>query len=297
MSISATLRLVLVMGLWAGCFPIITLGLEMAPHLAFATMRAALAGLCLILIGAVFGRSIPTGRRTWFLIAVTGFGATGLGFLGMFHAAEYVSPGIATVIANVQPLLTVILAFFILNEGLGLIGIAGIALGFVGILVIASPGFSGGITQGYTLGIAYIALAAFGVAIGNVAIKQLPQHVDGAMAMGFQLLIGSIPLAALSITSEVPRSIVWTGEFVIVLVILSTLGTSMVFWLWFSVLREVDLSRAVAFTFLVPLFGLLIGGTLFDERLGWIEITGAALILTGILAVQFSSTLQKQRPA
>lgn len=30
------------------------------------------------------------------------FGATTLGFLGMFHAAEFVSPGLATIIANAQ---------------------------------------------------------------------------------------------------------------------------------------------------------------------------------------------------
>lgn len=294
MTLSATLRLVVVMILWAGCFPIITLGLDMAPHLAFAAMRAALAGVCLILIGMVFRRPLPTGRRTWILIAVTGFGATGLGFLGMFHAAEYVSPGIATVIANSQPLLTVILAYLFLDEGLGHIGIAGIVLGFFGIVVIASPGLSGGFPQEYALGIAYIALAALGVAIGNVAIKQLPQHVDGVMAMGFQLLIGSLPLAALSLSTEAPRAMTWTGEFVIALITLSTFGTSLVFWLWFSVLREVALSRAVAFTFLVPIFGLIIGRTLFDERLGWIEITGAMLILIGILAVQFAGTLRER---
>ena len=276
--------------LWAGCFPIITLGLDMAPHITFATMRAVLAGLCLILIGTILRRPLPSGKHTWFLISVIGFGATGLGFLGMFHAAEYVSPGIATVIANSQPLLTVILAYFFLNEGLGPFSIAGIVLGFVGIIVIASPGLSGGFTQQYALGIAYIALAALGVAIGNVAIKQLPQHVDGVMAMGFQLLIGSLPLAALSLSTEAPRAMIWTGEFVIVLVTLSTLGTSVAFWLWFSVLREVALSRAVAFTFLVPVFGLIIGRTLFDERPGWIEITGAILILTGILAVHRYAT-------
>lgn len=297
MTISTTLRLVLVMILWAGCFPFITLGLDMAPHLAFATMRALLAGLCLVLIGTMLRRPLPTGRRTWFLISVIGFGATGLGFLGMFHAAEYVSPGVATVIANTQPLLTVILAYFFLNEGLGLIGLAGIVLGFLGIVAIASPGMSGGSTQDYALGVAYIGLAAIGVAIGNVAIKQLPQQVDGVMAMGFQLLIGSIPLAALSVSTEASQSMVWTGEFLIILTVLSTFGTSIVFWLWFSVLQEVALSRAVAFTFLVPLFGLVIGRTLFNERLGWIEVIGATLILTGILAVQFAGISRERKTA
>lgn len=297
MTVNAALRLVLVMILWAGCFPLITLGLDLAPHLAFATMRAVLAGVCLIAIGLMLGRPVPRGKRTWLLISVTGLGATTLGFLGMFHAAEFVSPGIATVVANSQPLLTVMLAYLFLSERLGPIGIGGIVLGFVGILVIASPGLTGGNVPGYTLGIAYIALAAGGVAVANIAIKSLSNDVDGIMAMGFQLLIGAAPLAALSLSTENWQSIGWTGEFVIVLVVLSTFGTSLVFWLWFSVLQEVALCHATAFTFLVPLFGLAIGRALFDEQLGRFDILGASLILAGILAVQIANFHRVAKPA
>lgn len=297
MTVSTALRLVLVMILWAGCFPLITLGLDMAPHLAFATLRAALAGFVLILIGTLLHRPLPSGKHSWGLVTVTGLGATTLGFLGMFHAAEYVSPGIASVIANSQPLLTVSLAYLFLDERIGSIGIAGIVTGFLGILAIASPGLSGGGAQSYALGIAYIILAAVGVAIGNIAIKRLPDDIDGIMAMGFQLLIGSVALGVFAVSTEDLRSMVWTADFVTILVVLSTLGTSAVFWLWFSTLRHVALSRAVAFTFLVPLFGLVIGGVLFDERLGRVEILGASLIIAGILAVQFSGPSRQRKSA
>ena len=75
-------------------------------------------------------------------MAVTGLGATSLGFLGMFHAAEYVSPGIATVIANVQPFLAVIPAYLFLRERIGFTVTAGLVLGFGGISVIAWPGIA-----------------------------------------------------------------------------------------------------------------------------------------------------------
>ncbi len=47
MNIGAALRLLAVMVLWASCFPLITIGLDLAPHLAFAALRAALAVVCL----------------------------------------------------------------------------------------------------------------------------------------------------------------------------------------------------------------------------------------------------------
>lgn len=288
MTVRTTLRLLMVMMLWASCFPLITLGLELAPHLAFATMRAVLAGLTLIVIGVCLKRPLPNGRGTWSLIALTGLGATSFGFLGMFHAAEYVSPGIATVIANTQPLLAVILAYAFLGERVRPIGAAGLVFGFAGVIAFAWPGLSSGNVQGYALGVAYIAVAATGVAIGNVAIKRLSSETDGIMAMGFQLMLGSMPLAILSGLTEDLRSMVWSAEFLGVLVVLSTFGTSLVFWLWFSALKEVPLSHANAFSFLVPIFGLSIGMVLFDEQLVWIEGCGAALILIGIILVQRS---------
>jgi drug/metabolite transporter (DMT)-like permease len=292
MTVGVALRLLAVMVLWASCFPLITVGLDLAPHLAFAAMRAALAGLCLIALGASFRRPVPQGVRSWALVALVGFGATSLGFLGMFHAAEFVSPGPATVIANAQPLLAAVLAHVFLRERLMVLGKTGLMAGFVGIAAIAWPGLASGDIRGYTLGIAYVVLAAAGVSIGNIGIKSLTGQVDAMMAMGFQLLIGTAPLALLSMLTEDISSLAWSAGFVLVLMVLSVFGTSLAFWLWFAALEEVELTRANAFTFLVPIFGLGIGAALFEERLGWIQAAGVMLVLTGIVLVQRDARAQ-----
>jgi len=285
MTIRAALRLVAVMVLWASCFPLITIGLDLAPHLAFAALRAALAGACLIALGSLCQRPVPVASRSWILIAVVGLGATGLGFLGMFHAAEFVSPGLATVIANVQPIIAAVLGYIFLGERLTAIGKIGLVIGLAGIAVIAWPTIASAHVQGYSLGIAYVVLAATGVSVGNVAIKRLTGQVDPIMAMGFQLLIGAVPLALLSVLTEDISMVTWSTDFAFVLVALA-LGSSLAFWLWFEVLERVDLNRANAFTFLVPIIGLMIGATFFGERLEVVQIVGVSLVLTGILLVQ-----------
>ena len=286
MTAGVALRLLAVMVLWASCFPLITIGLDLAPHLALAALRAALAGLCLIALGASFGRPAPHGARSWALVALVGFGATSLGFLGMFHAAEFVSPGLATVVENTQPILAAVLAHIFLGERLTAIGKIGLTTALAGIAAIAWPGLTGGDTPGYMRGIAYVVLAATGVSIGNIAIKRLTGQVDAIMAMGFQLLIGAAPLALLSMLTEDVSSLVWSTDFALVLVVLAVFGSSLPFWLWFAALERIELNRANAFTFLVPIFGLAIGATLFDERLVWIQAIGIVLVLGGIVLVQ-----------
>lgn len=286
MTATEIVRLIAVMVLWATCFPLITIGLDLAPHLAFASMRAALAGACLLAFGVVNRRPIPMTGRSWVLVVVVAIGATSLGFFGMFHAAEFISPGLATVIANVQPLLAATMAYAFLGERLSLIGRFGLLMGFAGIVVIAWPGlFSEGVS-GYAIGIAYVALAAIGVAVGNLAIARLAGQADAIMAMAFQLLVGAVPLAAVSILTEDVSTVTWSAEFILVLLSLSLLGTSLPFLLWFKALEVTELSRANAFTFLVPIFGLVIGATVFEERLEWTHAAGVALVLAGLLLVQ-----------
>lgn len=284
--IGATLRLVLVMALWAGCFPLIALGLDSAPHLAFASMRAVLAGACLLGLGSLLGRPLPASPQTWALLVLAGLGTTTLGFIGMFHAAEFVAPGLATVIANVQPLLAAILAYIFLAERPGRKGAVGLAIGFSGIVAIAWPGLVSSGANGYTLGIAYILLSATGVAVGNVVMKRLAGKVDELMAMGVQLVIGGIPLALLSLSTEDISRIAWSTDFVLALMTLSLFVTALAFWLWFSALKETELNRANAFTFLVPIFGLSLGVAFFGERPGWSAVVGGTIALLGIALVQ-----------
>lgn len=275
-------RIFLVMLLWAICFPLITAGFAFAPHLTFAALRALLAGAALIAVGVALGRPVPRGVRVWVALIFVGLGATSLGFLGMFHAAEFVSPGIATVIANMQPLLAAILASMFLGEHLDGGGKAGFALGLVGIVFIAAPQLAISQAGNYALGVAYIVLAALGITISNVLIKRIAGEVDAIMAMGMQLLIGSLPLLVGAWAFEEPRAIIWSFRFILILASLSLLGTALVYWLWASILEQATLNRANAFSFLIPVFGLAMGALFYGETLGWPEIVGIGLTLLGI---------------
>jgi len=226
------------MVLWAACFPLIAIGLDLEPHLAFAAMRAALAGLCLLTLGVLFPRSVPRGGCSWALVALAGLGATSLGFLGCSMPSSSSRWASGPSSPTRSPLLAAVLAHTFLGERLMALGKAGLVSGLAGIAAIAWPGLASGDTQDCTLGIAYVVLAAAGVSTGNVAIKRLTGQVDAVIALGFQLLIGAAPLALLLMLTEDVSSPAWSTELVLVLVVLSVFGSSLAFWLWFAALRS-----------------------------------------------------------
>jgi drug/metabolite transporter (DMT)-like permease len=276
------IRLILIMILWAACFPLIAIGVAESPHLTFAALRAFVAGAALIALAVLLRRPLPRSPAIWGLTTVVGLGASGLGFFGKVHAVEFVSPGIATVIANAQPLFAAALAYVILRERLGARSYTGLALAFAGVSLIAAPRLLGDADYRFGLALGYLALAAFGLSIANVAMKRLAGRVDVLMMIGVQLLIGALPLSVIAVATEEVAAVSWSAQFTLVLLTLALAGTALPFVLWFSILKDTELSRANSYTFLVPLLGLAAGIIFFGERLDVATLAGGVMIMIGI---------------
>ncbi len=69
--------------------------------------------------------------------------ATSIGLFGMFYGGASVSPGLATVIANTQPLMAAVLAWYFLKEPQNRSQRSGLLIAFGGIVLIGVPGFMG----------------------------------------------------------------------------------------------------------------------------------------------------------
>jgi len=214
-----------------------------------------------------------------------GLGATSLGFGGMFLAGGIVSPGLAAVLANVQPLIAAGLAYLVLSERLGPRRRVGLLLGFAGIILIALPSSGAENANSSPLGVGYVLLGALGVAVGNVLLKRLAGQVDLLMATGWQFILGGVPLFLAAQIFEVPVQVAWSPSFVVVLLALALLGTALAFTLWFSLLHRGELTRLNTFTFLTPVFALIIGALFFAESLRLVEMGGIVLTLAGALRV------------
>jgi drug/metabolite transporter (DMT)-like permease len=173
----------------------------------------------------------------------------------------------------------------------------GLIIGFLGIVVIAIPELSAASEgNGYLLGVGYIMLAAFGVTVSSVLIKGIAGTVSGLSAMGWQLIIGSVPLWLMALSWEDQTQVQWTSSFLFSLLGLSLFTTAFAYWLWFKVLESTPLTRANVFTFLVPFFGLSMGVIFFGEAITVWTIAGASLTLFGIYKVNGSAQLKGTQP-
>ena len=121
---------------------------------------------------------------------------------------------------------------------------------------IALPALLSDSGSGYALGFFYIALSAVGITVSNVLISKMAGRIDALSAMGWQLILGSLFLAAIALATEDVSAVTWNMPFILSLLGLALPGTALAYWLWCAVLARVEFSRANVFTFLVPVFGL-----------------------------------------
>jgi drug/metabolite transporter (DMT)-like permease len=281
--VPARLQIVIVVGLtliYAVCYVTIKAGLAFAPPLRFAGLRALLGGIALLsLAWATRGRLLPD-RRHWPWILALGLLATTVSFAGMFLSPGRTTTGVASVLGNTQPLMLVILAALFLGEAFTARKLLALGLGLAGVAALSYPAWGG--PQASGLPGPLLALAASGgAAAGSVIVKRMAPERDLLAVSAWQLILGSLPLFLGSVAVEPRAAVVWSSEFIVLLLFLALFGTSLATAAWYWLIQHEDVSRLSLFLFLVPLFGLAIGALFLHEQVTALGVLGALLAVSG----------------
>lgn len=268
-------RMLGVTAAWGACFIAIRWGLRDAPTLWYGSLRGLVAGVALLGAARVRGRSVRLPRSSWLLVGVLGLLNVTLAFGAMFAGTAGVATGIASVLANAQPLLIVLPAWWLYGERMGWASAAGLAVGFAGLLLVAGPGGGG---RGALLSL----LAAVGITGGTLLIRRLAK-LDMVVATGWHFLVGGGALALVALGAEGYPAIAWTPRFVASLLFLSLVGTAAAFLVWFKETLRSPLGALAAWTFLVPVFGIGFGVVILGERPSRWAVAGLLLVLASLL--------------
>lgn len=264
---------------WAACFLAIEWGLRDAPLLWFAALRALVAGAALMLLAGVQRRPAPAVARAWGLLTVLGLVNVTVAFAAMFGGVAGLATGTAAVLANAQPLLILLPAWWLYGEALSARTAGALLIGFAGLVLIGVPGGGGS-------GAALSLLSAAAVTAGTLLSRRMGS-LDVIVATAWHLLIGGAALAVLAAVVEGAPVIAWTPRFVASLAFLALVGTAATTVAWFTEVRRARLAVLTAWTFLTPVFGIVLAALVLGERLGgWTAIGLAAVLVAMWVAVR-----------
>jgi O-acetylserine/cysteine efflux transporter len=273
----ADLALVIfVMLVWGLNFVVAKWGLEQFPPIFMIGLR--FGAVALLLLPFV---KIPRDKLGSILLLSFTLGC--VHFSLMFTGLDGLDAAAAAIATQTQVPFAALIAAIVLKDKLGWRRSAGMALAFIGIVVMAGePRLSGNLWPLFC-----VIAASFMWAVANIQIKQMGA-VDGFALNAYLGLFAAPQLFLASALLETGQLQAlaradWVGWSSVAY--MAVMVTIVSYALWYRVLRRYTVNQAMPFTLLVPVLGVLSAALLLNEPLGWRVVLGGAATVAGVAVI------------
>lgn len=270
--------------MWSSAFASARIIVLDAPPLMALTLRFLASGLIGVALARAMGQSWRLSRAQWRATILFGLSQNAL-YLGLnFVAMQTVEASLAVIIASTMPLLVAAAGWALLGHRLRPIGVAGLAAGFAGVMMIMGGRLGAGVDL---FGVALCVLGVIALTTATLSLRSAASGGNVLMVVGLQMLVGAAVLTAPALTFEsyeVRWSAALVGAFLYTVLVPGLLAT----WVWFKLVERIGAVRAATFHFLNPFFGVAVAAVLLGELLGPLDLVGVAIVAAGILAVQLA---------
>jgi drug/metabolite transporter (DMT)-like permease len=185
--------------------------------------------------------------------------------------------------------------FFIADDRLSPVKVAGALLGFGGLALLIAPSLMGGV-QATTLGLLAVTAAAASYGIAIVYTRQNLRGLPPLVGPVAQLTMASIYIVPLALIIEQPYRLPmpsWAAAGS--LLTLAVFGTAVAFIVYYRLMERTSATYVSMVTYVVPVFGLALGIIVLAERPAWNAYAGCALILAGVMIVNGVFKMARQK--
>ncbi|CAI49628.1 DMT superfamily transport protein [Natronomonas pharaonis DSM 2160] len=277
----------LLAALWGFSFPAISAGLEALPPLLFAALRYDVGGVVLLAFLAARGADWRprTGEDALAILIAGAFLIAGNSLL--FVGQQTVPSGVAAIIYALIPVLTTALAAVLLPaEPLSARRIVGVALGLVGVAVIARPDPEG-LLSAQLVGVAFVVAAALSVALGSVLLRRRTPTVGVAPMTAWAMVVGGLLLHAGSfVAGERLAHATPSAVAVVSVVYLAVFASAVGYVVYFTLLERFGPLEINLVSYVVPVVATLGGIALLGETLTAGMVAGFVLIASGFVVIK-----------
>jgi drug/metabolite transporter (DMT)-like permease len=247
----------------------------------FRTVCLLSAGAGLLALARAAGARLRIPRPDLIPLLVTSLvNITGWHLLSA-HGIAAMQAGRAAIVAYTMPLWAVLLSRLLLGERLGWMRLLALATGTAGMAVLLGPDLQRLGTA--PAGVAFMLGAAFCWAAGTVLVKFFRWHTPPAAIVGWQLLLGGLPVAAGALLLENPLGLADISLKAGATLLYLVLGP-MIFchWAFFVVVRMFPANVAAISTLSIPVIGVFSSALLLGEPVTAAELLALLLVVAAL---------------
>jgi probable blue pigment (indigoidine) exporter len=264
---------------WGSTY-IVTTELLPADHpLTSAVIRVLPVGIIML----AMTRVLPVGHWWWRLMVL---GMLNIGvFQALLFVAAYRLPGgVAATLGAVQPLVVVLLSWFMLNAPHSRLTWLAAISGLIGVgLLVLGPA-----AKLDVVGIVSALIGAVCMGLGTVLTKHWKSPYSISVLTAWQLVFGGIFLLPLALLFEEHLHSV-TLNNVIGYAYLGLIGSGLTYALWFRGIQRLPTAAVSILGLLSPLVATLLGYFILQQSLTVVQFLGAVLVLGSVWMGQFQN--------
>jgi len=260
-------------------------GVKHMPALQLAGIRQFIGGTCYVIFFLIKGLPLPKGKE-WMTILILSF----LNFLlsnGLTTwSVQYISAGLAAIIAAIFPLWLVVIALFASKSKISMPAVIGFIIGFSGVCIIFYEHLRDFLNGDFRFGILLSLIATWTWAFGTLYTKKQAANFNPYFSLGLQMMISGIFLSIFTnlIHKAVPlTAIPWQSWASIGYLVI--FGSVISFIAYLYALQNLSAEQASLYAYINPVVAVLLGWLIFSEKLTVFIAIGGAVALFGVYLV------------
>ncbi len=284
--------------LWGSATPSIKIGYQLfqientdtTSIILFAGIRFLLAGGLVILFQSLSRRKFLKPEKEAFpCIFGLSMAQTAVQYLFFYVGLAHTSGVQGTIISGTGGFLAILLAAVLFrSDRLTPMKLAGCAAGFLGILIMNLSGeTAGSFFQFSLLGEGFVLFSQLSYAVSNILVKRWSSRFDVVMLSGWQFALGGAIMIVVGLLTG-GRISAPTHPAGWLLLLYMGLISAVAYSVWGILLQHNPVSQVSIYTFLTPLFGVMLSAVFLGEWAQALSLRSlAALVLVsgGIYAV------------
>lgn len=220
----------------------------------------------------------------------------GFNWILLFESYNYTSVAVATLCYYMAPVIVIILSPLVLRERLSSVKIISVIVALIGMFFVSGVLKSGlGSIQemkGILFGLGAALLYAC-VILLNKKIKDISPF-DKTI---YQLGIAGIVLLPYTYLTEDYSSINLDTKSLLLLLVVGIIHTGITYYLYFGSLSGLEAQTAALYSYIDPIFAIILSALLLKESIGIFEIIGTVLILGSTIFCELFPILKNKQKA
>jgi drug/metabolite transporter (DMT)-like permease len=279
--------------IWGSSFLWIKIALDNVGPFTLVAWRLLIGAVGLAVVVLARRPQFPRERRVYGMLALLGLTNTALPFLLITWGEQSIDSAVASILNGTVPLFAMVFAHFALEDDrMTRARVAGLILGFVGVVVLMSGELEPGKFSAGGLGQLAVVLAAVLYAFSSVFARKNLHGLSPVVQAFVPLVVADLVIWTGAIAVEAPAVVPTSSLTWFALLWLGLLGSCVAYLLLFTLLHRVGPTRTTMVTYVFPVVGLVLGIVFLNEPVTPNLLIGAAMVVGGILVVNGATLIR-----